>query len=320
MKELKSVFIYAIILFLVSINLSLAYANNAVPTIGASGIGLTQPFHYAKINAEDLNNLLLNNANNLNIIDIRSKEVFENLHLEASKHLNTEELSNLLVNTSLDIGKPVLIIGEDTTQDDFFAKMASFYGYEAIVFEDDVSSLNGNVKLVSGADVKKDVNQVDTQAFINAAKVAIDGSTKALIELSQNLDSMINNNLVNTEVVQNVINSIINQINKLRENPITGMFFPTDQSVGDVLSDIFRDDRKIRNRAHAEGVSDALNLIGGNISRRDTRRMSRNQRFEKRQIVGTANDLKGQGYNEAVIDVLNEEGQSPSRLNQSLRN
>lgn len=318
MKILKMFFIYLSVIFIVSFSLSLAYANSELTSASTTGIGLTQPFYYTNVDGDDLSSLLLNNSNGLNILDIRNKEVFEKAHLEAAEHFKPHELSNLLVNMSFNIAKPILIIGEDPVLNDFFAKMASFYGYEAYVFDDDLNALDSNVKLISSAEEYKDINQVDSQTVVEAARVAIDESTKALIELSQNLDNMINNNLVNTEALQNIINSIINQINRLRENPITGMFFPTDQSVGDVLLDTFLDDRRIRNRAHAEGVSDALNLVGGNISRLDQRRMSRNNRFERRQIIGTANDLKAEGYNEAVVDVLNIAGQRPSRLNQRL--
>ena len=319
MKKIKFIVIYLMLSFFVSINMSLAYANSSISE--KAGFGNFEPFYYTKLSVVELKNILINNTNGINIVDIRSKDEFQKAHLENSKLLKSEDLPKLFVNMSFDVAKPILIIGEDPVVNDFFAKMASFYGYEAYIFDEQLNNLNNSgLQLVSGSENIKTVNQVDAQTFINAARVGIDEITRSLADLSQNLDSYINNNIVNMEVVGNVIDSIINQINNLRENPVTGMFFPTDQSVGDVLSDIIRDDRGIRNDAYTEGVADALNLVGGDISRRDQRRMGRNSRFERRQIVGTANDLKGQGYNEAVIDVLGVAGQKPSRLNQRLMN
>ena len=329
MVKIKFFFVYLCVIVIASINLSLAYANNAVPTIGASGIGLTQPFNYTKVKAHDLSSLVLNNAGGLNVVDIRSKEVFDTMHLQSAEHLTAEELSNLLVNMSFDIAKPVLIIGEDASLNDFFAKMASFYGYEAYIFEDDLSSLNSNVKLVSSAEENKEISQIDTQAVVDAARQGINESIAALTDLASNLGNLISTDVVDinliSETISRTVSSITNQINMLRGNPFTAMFFTTDTSVTDVLLDIFMDDRRVRNGAHDEGVVDALNYMGGDISRRDARRMGRNKGFQRRQVIDTANDIKVQGFNEGVTDTLRLMGidlsrRDINRINKSERN
>jgi rhodanese-related sulfurtransferase len=313
MLKIKFIFIYFVMLLVVSFNLAFAYANNAVPTAASIGLGANEPFYYTKINANDLSNLLQENYKGVNIVDIRSKAKFEEKHLQGTEHIDTDNLPSLLAQNYFDIAKPIVIIGEDSSTNDLFAKLASYYGYETYIFEGDVSTLGNTQKLVSSLEEEKEISQINPQTFVNAARRSIDEITRSLATLSQNLDTYANN-VVNMQMIANVIDSITKQIDRLRQNPVTGMLFPTDQSVGDVLLDMFRDDRKIRNRSHAEGVSDALNLMGGNVSRRDQRRMSRNKRFEKRQIVDTANDLKSQGYNEAVIEVLNAAGIRTSRL------
>jgi hypothetical protein len=65
--------------------------------------------------------------------------------------------------------------------------------------------------------------------------------------------------------------------------------------------------------------------MGGDISKRDARRMGRNKGFQRGQVIDTANDIKLQGFNEGVTDTLRLMGVDLSRrdinrINKSERN
>ncbi|MDY6821171.1 MAG: rhodanese-like domain-containing protein [Deferribacterota bacterium] len=313
MQKYLSLFIIFVFLILLSVNLSITYANTAVNS--ANGVGsVSNTFYYNKITVSSLNNKILNSSGQLAIVDIRDRALFENGHIASAKNIDAYLLADLITTTSLDIAKPLVIVGEDAALTDFFAKLASFYGYEVYVLDGGYKKwVNSGYEIVVGSNEKKSVSELDIQNFIDIARQVIDVTTTALVNITQNLDTLVATSPENMSLLGDVLNNITTQINRLRENPVIAEFLPTDSSLGDVLLDIFVDDRGIRNDAHTEGVVDALNVVGMGPSRRDERRMDRNDRFARRQVIGAANDLVETGYNDALVEALELQGADLSR-------
>ena len=307
-------FMHFVLLILLSISISVSYANTAVTS--ATGFdSLSGAISYKTISSSSLNSKLLSGSGQLTIVDIRDKALFENGHVTGAKSVDANLLSDLITTGGLDIAKPLVIVGNDATFTDFFGKLASFYGYEVYVLEGGFEKwVNSGYDVALGLEeYSKSVNQLDAQPLIDTVRRAIDVSTTALANLSQNLGNVAGNDPGAMNLITDVLGNITSQINRLRENPVVAMFLPTDDSLGDVLLDIFRDDRGIRNDAHAEGVTDAMNLVGMGPSRHEARRMGRSDRFARRQVIGAANDLKAEGFSEGVADALRLQGIDISR-------